>query len=98
MTKEWKPSDEKFLKTHYQKMTNVELADRLGVPQKSVERKLKRLTLKRNKEEISSRKKRKRGECEHSYRVTAICGGTEYLQCIVCCEQKTRKASPSLLS
>lgn len=97
MAKEWKKSDEKFLSKHYQTMTNAELADKLGVTQKSVERKLKRLELKRDKEEISSRKKRKSGECEHRYGVLAISGRIEYLQCVVCGKKRHRKANGSVV-
>ena len=96
MVREWKESDEKFLSKHYQTMTNGDLADKLGVTQKSVERKLKRLELKRGKEEISSRKKRKSGECEHRYRVLAISGGIEYLQCVVCGKTGNRKDNDSV--
>ena len=93
MAKEWKKSDEKFLSKHYQTITNAELADKLGVTQKSVERKLKRLKLKRGKGEISSRKERKRGECKHRYRVLAISGGIEYLQCLICGKKRNQKAT-----
>ncbi len=92
MAKEWKKSDEKFLSKHYQTITNVELADKLGVTQKSVERKLKRLKLKRGKGEISSRKEQKRGECEHRYRVLAISRDIGYLQCLICGKEQKRKA------
>ncbi len=91
MTKEWKESDEKFLCRHYRTMTNTVLAERLGVTQKSVERKLKRLGMKREKEEVSSSKKRQSGECEHRYRVTTMSGGTEYLQCVICRKNRRRK-------
>ncbi len=91
MAREWKKSDEKFLSKHYQIMTNAELADKLGVTQKSVERKLKRLDLKRDREVASLRKQRKSGECEHRYRVLAISGEMEYLQCIVCGGNQNRK-------
>lgn len=84
MAKEWKESEEKFLGKHYQTMTNTELADRLGVTRKSVERKLKRLELKRDKDDVSLMKKHKSGECEHRYRVLAISGGMEYLKCVLC--------------
>ena len=91
MVKEWKESEEKFLSKHYQTMTNTELADRLGTTRKSVERKLKKLALKRDKEDFSLMKKRKSGECEHRYRALAISGGTEYLQCMLC--GKARKTA-----
>ncbi len=84
MAREWKDSDKNFLTKHYQTMTNTELADRLGVTRKSVERKLKRLELKRDKEDVSLMKKRKSGECEHRYRVLAISGGMEHLKCVLC--------------
>ena len=49
-----------------------------------MERKLKRLELKRDKEDFSLMKKRKSGECEHRYRVQAISGGIKYLKCMLC--------------
>jgi len=45
--KSWRPEDVAFLEENFLKMTNKELARRLGVTPKAVERKLAKLGLKR---------------------------------------------------
>jgi len=84
MAKEWKESEEKSLGKRYQTTTKTKLADKLGATLKSEEGKLKRLELKRDKEDFFLMKKRKSGECEHRYRVLAISGGMEHLKCMLC--------------
>ena len=88
MAKEWKQSDEEFLKKHYHSLSNAELAGRLGVTKKAVETKLGRMGLSRGKKR-SSRKKLE--GCQHRYSVLAISRGVEYLQCVVCRKKQQRK-------
>ena len=93
MAKEWKLSDEKFLKKHYQNLSNIELAGRLGVTKRAIEAKLRRMGLSRGKERVS---RRKREGCEHRYRISAIFGGVEYLQCAICRKNRQRKTTVRL--
>ena len=93
MAKEWKKSDEKFLRKHYQDLSNVELAGRLGVTKKAIETKLARMGLSRGKKG-SSRKKR--NGCQHRYSVLAISRRVEYLQCVVCGKKRQRKTVSQL--
>lgn len=93
MAKEWKRSDEKFLKKHCRDLSNAELAGRLGVTKKAIETKLARMGLSRGKKR-SSRRKRK--GCQHRYSVLAISKGVEYLQCVVCGKKRQRKTAVRL--
>ena len=88
MAKEWKRSDEEFLKKRYRNLSNIELAGRLGVTKRAIEAKLRRMGLSRGKERVS---KRKREGCEHRYRISTIAGGVEYLQCVICGKNRQRK-------
>ncbi len=93
MAKEWKRSDEEFLKKHYRRLSNAELAGRLGVTKKAVETKLGRMGLSRGKKRSS---RRKREGCQHRYSVLAISRGAEHLQCVICGKKRQRKIAARL--
>ena len=93
MAKQWKESDEKFLKKHYRSLSNVELAGRLGVTKKAIGTKLARMGLSRGRERSS---KRKREGGQHRYSVLAISRGVEYLQCVICGKKRQGKTAVRL--
>lgn len=56
MPKEWSKEEEAFLKQRYGELTNVQLAEVLGVTAKSIEAKLRRLKLKRKGKKFPKKK------------------------------------------